>query len=174
MTKRQSRPNRGRITEAVLRAVAAAHPNPLISGDAAKLTGFSMNQVSAAINKAGKAGYCYTHQSGPGATMFAFVDVAACEAYGVQQLAADEKRIVRDRNVKHTARANRAIPQAPGVPANVVIPRPSRQAWAEREADASRAKVIVCAAPTSYSRTYVDPKTKVVGGFATLGIGRYE
>lgn len=151
-TKKQARANRGRITEAVLSTIAAAHPLPMTSAEAARLTKYTMNQVSAAMNKAGKAGYCHVHQSCKGSTLFGFVDVAACEAYGVNQLADDEKRIVRDRNVKHTARANRAIPQAPGVPANVVIQKPSKTAWQVREADASGARIIVCPAPAFTAR----------------------
>ena len=173
-TKQQARVERGHITKAVLQAITEAHPKPLTSGQAEKLTGYTMNQVSAAMNKAGKQGYCHVHQSKKGGVLFGFASAEACAEYGFQQLAADETQIIRDRNVKHNARANRAIPQRPGVPANVVIAKPSRTAWAVREADASGAKVIVCPAPVSYSRTYVDPATRVVGGFATLGIGRYE
>lgn len=164
-TKKQARAERGLITAAVLKAITAAHPNPLTTSEAARLTRHTMNQASAAINKAGKAGYCHTYQSCKGGTLFAFIDEAACKAYGLQQLQADEQKIVRERNIKHNARANRAIPERPGVPANVVIAKPSRQAWAVREADASGAKIIVCETPKFTARYQLQPDSEAHTGF---------
>jgi hypothetical protein len=71
--------------------------------------------------------------------------------------------------VKKQAAINVATPKHVGVAPGVVI---ADVVWVE--ADNSKAKVIACPTPTSYSRTYVDPKTRIEGGFATMGIARYE
>ena len=150
--KEQKRRERGAITARMLTLINDAHPLPITSGEAAKASGYTMNQCSAAINKAGKQGYCYCWQSGKGGALFAFASFEAAEAYGFNQLADDSAKLLRERNCKHTARANKVIPAKPGVPANVHIPKPSRQAWADRVSDTSGAKLTVCPSPQFSAR----------------------
>jgi hypothetical protein len=164
--KEQCRPGAGAITAAVLRLVAEKHPLPVTSTEAAKLTGYSTGLIASAINKAGRRGYCHVHQSKKGATLFAFVDQEAAEAYGVNQLNADEARLVRERNVKNTARKNSMVPQKPGVDAGVHIPAHDRQAWADRPVDVSRAKVIVCPSSPFTARWQSQPSSEAHTGFA--------
>lgn len=164
-------PPAGSITETVVRLIEAAHPKPLTSTEGARLSGLEMSQVSVSMNKAGKRGYCYTHQAARGSQMFAFVSFEAAEAYGFHQLADDEKRMARECSAIATARQNALAKTKPGVPAGVTIAC-TRQAWADRPVDMSRAVVTVAATPKP--RFFVDPSDRVVGGFATAGIGRYE
>ena len=76
----------------------------------------------------------------------------------------------------HEARAKLAL-RCAVVPAKEARPAPvtitcTRKSWADRPVDMSRAVVTV--AQTPKPRFWIDPADRVVGGFATAGIGRYE
>ena len=57
--------------------------------------------------------------------------------------------------------------------APVTIKARSQAAWSAGEADTSRARRIVCPAPSHDARYQVAPGEHVAGGFETMGVGRY-
>lgn len=159
---------------ATLRLLVETHGGPVDSAIVSRSIGCSVKSACTAITRLGKAGAVYLHRAVAGKLIYVFSTEADFTAYGLAELEADAVRRIRERNTMAVAGKNRTIPLGPGFAPTVTIKAPNRLAWASKEADMSRAKVTVCPAPTSYSRTYVDPKTRVVGGFATMGIGRYS
>lgn len=159
---------------AIERLLIETGGGPIDSGFVSRHSGIRVKAAVTSLTRMGNRGELFLFRAVMGKCIYAFSTEAHCLAYGVDQLEADAAKRIRERNTRAVAGKNRAIPLAPGVAPNVTIKEPNRLAWASKEADMSRAKVIVCPAPVSYSRTYVDPKTRVVGGFATMGIGRYS
>jgi len=161
-------------TAAVLRLLAETNGGPIDSSVVSILGCMSVKLACTALTRLGTLGKIHLYRAVAGKLIYAFSSEAHCIAHGVDVLEADAQKRLRDRNIKAVAGKNRAIPLGPGFDAGVTIKPPNRIAWAEKPADMSRAKVTICAAPVSYSRTYVDPKTRIEGGFATMGIARYE
>ena len=152
---------------AVMRLLAETHGGPIDSGLVSRSAGVSVKSACTSITRMGNRGQVFLFRAVAGKLIYVFATEAHCVAYGADQIEADALRRIRERNAQAVAGKNRAIPLAPGVAPNVTIKEPNRLAWASKEADTSRAKFIVCPAPASYSRTWVDPKTRVVDGFLT-------
>ena len=159
---------------ATLRLLAATNGGPVDSSVVSRDIACSVKSACTAITRLGNAGTVFLHRAVAGKLIYVFSSEAHFLAYGLAEVEADALKRIRERNTLAVAGKNRAIPLGHGVDAGVTIKPPNRIAWAAKPADTSRAKVTICPAPTSYSRTYVDPKTRVVGGFATMGIGRYS
>jgi hypothetical protein len=159
---------------ATLRLLAATNGGPVDSGIVSRDIACSVKSACTAITRLGNAGTVFLHRAVAGKLIYVFSSEAHFLAYGLAEVEADALKRVRERTTQAAAGRNRAIEVPAGFAATVTIKIPCRTAWANKEADTSRAKVTICPAPTSYSRTYVDPKTSVVGGFATMGIGRYS
>ena len=115
-----------------------------------------------------------------------FADQASADAFGAAERRAftEEKLQQRRQSISNLSKGNDAkskklaalrntVKPTGGTPAPVTI-IDTRVSWTDREADYSQAKRIVCKAPTFDARYQIDPATRVVGGFATQGIGRYE
>lgn len=106
-----------------------------------------------------------------------FASQADADAFGAAEkdaFAADQLSLRRASVSRLTAAAaNRVKPEKPGLPPAVTIPAKCTAAWSARPADSTGARVIVCKSPSFDARYQVDPEERIVGGFATMGVGQY-
>ena len=159
--------------ETTIRLLRELDGKPLTSDVLAKERGCLVKMAASQIRRIPQWTGGVVYRSKFGGLMYGFASEAALIAFGVDVLEADAAARRRAHNVLLVAARNKASPARPGVDAGVKIKPQSRVAWANRPADMTQAKVTICSAPVSYSRTWIDPKTRMEGGFATMGIGRY-
>ena len=150
------------------------------SAGIAKDLGVVRMVVWQALHRMGKAGEIAVLPVGHDNLYFATQACANSFSAAERNKFADEQRAMRQATIARLSKAlgerrNQVVKEKPGKPPNVTIKAPLLpKTQIVQTVDYSGAKVTICKAPNYDARYQVDPATRVVGGFATMGVGRYE